>query len=82
MGFPQSRVFICLLVLQVRQWNIWGLPKDDFSTDNAIAVDQGRRWPLCIDPQVAAGCCSVPGLCFSCSEGLAWEDAWAVFQLQ
>lgn len=39
---------------QVRQWNIWGLPKDDFSTDNGIAVDQGRRWPLCIDPQVRA----------------------------
>ncbi len=36
---------------QIRQWNIWGLPKDDFSTENAISVDQGRRWPLCIDPQ-------------------------------
>lgn len=39
--------------VKVRQWNIWGLPKDDFSTDNAITVDQGRRWPLCIDPQVS-----------------------------
>ncbi|KAF6266164.1 dynein heavy chain 9 [Scenedesmus sp. NREL 46B-D3] len=37
--------------VKVRQWNIWGLPKDDFSTENAIAIDAGRRWPLCIDPQ-------------------------------
>ena len=38
--------------LQVRQWNIWGLPKDEFSAENGIVIDQGRRWPLCIDPQV------------------------------
>ncbi|KAG2490029.1 hypothetical protein HYH03_011494 [Edaphochlamys debaryana] len=37
--------------VKIRAWNIWGLPKDDFSTENGIAVDQGRRWPLCIDPQ-------------------------------
>ncbi|KAG2424724.1 hypothetical protein HXX76_014300 [Chlamydomonas incerta] len=37
--------------VKIRQWNVWGLPKDDFSTENSIAVDQGRRWPLCIDPQ-------------------------------
>ncbi|KXZ48211.1 DHC-9 protein [Gonium pectorale] len=37
--------------VKVRQWTIWGLPKDDFSTENSIAIDQGRRWPLCIDPQ-------------------------------
>jgi dynein heavy chain, axonemal len=37
--------------VKVRQWNIWGLPKDDFSTENGIAMDCGRRWPLCIDPQ-------------------------------
>jgi len=28
--------------LQVRQWNIWGLPKDDLSTENAIAIDVGE----------------------------------------
>jgi dynein heavy chain, axonemal len=38
--------------VKIRQWNIWGLPKDDFSTENGIAMDCGRRWPLCIDPQV------------------------------
>jgi hypothetical protein len=36
----------------IRQWRLWGLPRDGFSTDNGIAMDQGRRWPLCIDPQV------------------------------
>lgn len=36
----------------IRQWNIWGLPNDDFSTENGIAMDLGSRWPLCIDPQV------------------------------
>jgi len=54
-GVPCSERFKLEAVLgdpvKVRQWNIWGLPKDDFSTDNGIAVDQGRRWPLCIDPQ-------------------------------
>eukprot|EP00983_Pelagomonas_calceolata_P034873 1092657-Pelagomonas_calceolata.AAC.2 len=61
-GLCQESSLMCAAPLQdrrlaqlageVRQWNIWGLPKDDFSTDNGIAVDQGRRWPLCIDPQV------------------------------
>lgn len=36
----------------IRQWNVWGLPKDEFSTENGIAMECGRRWPLCIDPQV------------------------------
>lgn len=40
--------------VKIRQWNIWGLPKDGFSTENGIAMDIGRRWPLCIDPQGAA----------------------------
>lgn len=47
---PNFHMYYCLL-LYCRQWNIWGLPKDDFSTENAIAIDQGRRWPLAIDPQ-------------------------------
>lgn len=50
--------------VKIRQWNIWGLPKDDFSTDNGIAVDKGRRWPLCIDPQVWRVCwCGWRGSC-------------------
>lgn len=36
----------------MRQWNIWGLPKDDVSAANGIVVFESKRWPLCIDPQV------------------------------
>eukprot|EP00752_Nemacystus_decipiens_P009956 g8879.t1 len=35
----------------VRAWNIQGLPKDDFSTENGVMVTRGSRWPLMIDPQ-------------------------------
>ena len=35
----------------VRDWNIQGLPADDFSTENGVTVTRGRRWPLMIDPQ-------------------------------
>jgi dynein heavy chain, axonemal len=38
--------------LQFKQWYIWGLPKDSFSTDNGVLINKSRRWPLCIDPQV------------------------------
>ena len=35
----------------VRNWNIQGLPKDNFSTENGVLVTRGKRWPLMIDPQ-------------------------------
>lgn len=37
----------------IRDWTIDGLPNDSFSIDNGIIVDNARRWPLMIDPQVA-----------------------------
>ena len=40
--------------VQVRDWNINGLPTDAVSTDNAILVTRGKRWPLMIDPQEQA----------------------------
>jgi dynein heavy chain len=35
----------------VRDWNIQGLPKDDFSTENGVICTRSSRWPLMIDPQ-------------------------------
>jgi len=35
-------------------WNSFGLPRDTVSTENAILVTQGGRWPLMVDPQEQA----------------------------
>lgn len=40
--------------VEVREWNLWGLPSDDLSVDNGILVTRGKRWPLMIDPQSQA----------------------------
>lgn len=37
--------------VEVREWNIWGLPSDRVSVDNGVLATRGRRWPLMIDPQ-------------------------------
>lgn len=35
----------------IRDWEIFGLPSDNFSVENAIVTSIARRWPLSIDPQ-------------------------------
>nr|XP_022908003.1 dynein heavy chain 1, axonemal-like [Onthophagus taurus] len=37
--------------VQIRQWQLEGLPRDYLSTENAVLVSCSRRWPLFIDPQ-------------------------------
>ena len=37
--------------VRVRSWQLCNLPTDSLSTQNAIVMDNGRRWPLLIDPQ-------------------------------
>ncbi|KAJ3284862.1 Dynein heavy chain 7, axonemal, partial [Borealophlyctis nickersoniae] len=52
---PCTEVFSLAKVLgdpiKIRAWTIAGLPSDSFSVDNGIIVENGRRWPLMIDPQ-------------------------------
>src|SRR5690606_26987498 len=40
--------------IEIREWNIQGLPSDPFSIENAIIIKHSRRWPLFIDPQQQA----------------------------
>merc|ERR1719457_201885 len=55
MEIPCSDTFQLSNVLgdpvQIRDWQIAGLPVDTFSIDNGIITKNSRRWPLMIDPQ-------------------------------
>ena len=55
LNIPVSEDFSVINVLatnfEIRQWNTDGLPRDNVSTENAVLVTRGRRWPLMIDPQ-------------------------------
>ncbi|BHF69813.1 Dynein heavy chain 1, axonemal [Sparganum proliferum] len=37
--------------VKIRNWHIFGLPKDGLSVENAVIVQFSRRWPLFVDPQ-------------------------------
>jgi dynein heavy chain, axonemal len=37
--------------VELRSWRICSLPSDSLSTQNALIMSNGRRWPLLIDPQ-------------------------------
>lgn len=37
--------------VQIRSWQIDGLPRDSKSTENAVLIKNSKRWPLFIDPQ-------------------------------
>lgn len=56
LGIPCSPAYSLIRTLgdpvQVREWQNCGLPSDAVSTNNAILVTKGRRWPLMIDPQM------------------------------
>uniref|UniRef100_A0A1A9WZY9 Dynein heavy chain 7, axonemal n=1 Tax=Glossina brevipalpis TaxID=37001 RepID=A0A1A9WZY9_9MUSC len=54
-GLVCSQDFQLVTVLgepvEIRNWNICGLPADAFSVESAIMMKNARRWPLMIDPQ-------------------------------
>ncbi|KAG7197918.1 hypothetical protein KM043_016155 [Ampulex compressa] len=37
--------------MEIRKWQIEGLPRDALSVENAVLVMHSNRWPLFIDPQ-------------------------------
>lgn len=37
--------------VKIRNWQIYGLPRDVLSVDNGVIVEYSKRWPLFIDPQ-------------------------------
>ena len=37
--------------VRIREWQLAALPNDQFSIENAIIIENARRWPLMIDPQ-------------------------------
>ncbi|XP_076646459.1 dynein axonemal heavy chain 1 [Halictus rubicundus] len=40
--------------VEIRRWQIEGLPRDSLSVENAVLAMQSSRWPLFIDPQAQA----------------------------
>lgn len=47
--------------VKIQQWNLHGLPKDDFSSNNAIMLFNSPKFGLSIDPQVSVSSFVWPG---------------------
>eukprot|EP00435_Cladocopium_sp_Y103_P008741 s1741_g2.t1 len=64
---PSSSTFLLRSVIGedvvIRQWVIDKLPNDQVSIDNALILNNSRRWPLMIDPQIQAGVVFVHRAC-------------------
>ncbi|KAF7282405.1 hypothetical protein GWI33_002719 [Rhynchophorus ferrugineus] len=58
LNIPTAEVYEMVTVLgsdvKIQQWYISGLPRDSFSTENGIIMDNSRRWSLFVDPQAQA----------------------------
>ncbi|KAL1506278.1 hypothetical protein ABEB36_005670 [Hypothenemus hampei] len=58
LNIPTAEEYDMVTVLgsdvKIQQWYISGLPRDSFSTENGIIMDNSRRWSLFIDPQAQA----------------------------
>lgn len=54
-NIPCSRKYSFVGVLgseiKINSWNMFGLPRDAFSIENAIIMDNSKRWSLFVDPQ-------------------------------
>lgn len=55
LSIPQSKEFNFIAILgseiKIQNWNIAGLPRDVFSIENGIIMDNSSRYSLFIDPQ-------------------------------
>lgn len=40
--------------IKISSWNVYGLSKDAYSTENAVILDNSKMWSLLIDPQSQA----------------------------
>ncbi|XP_058804505.1 dynein axonemal heavy chain 1-like [Phymastichus coffea] len=54
-GVPHTKGCSPISVLgdpvEIRNWQIDGLPRDTLSVENAVLLTNSKRWPLLIDPQ-------------------------------
>ncbi|XP_049786264.1 dynein axonemal heavy chain 7-like [Schistocerca cancellata] len=54
-GIPSSTVYDFVqalgLDLKTRSWIIAGLPRDHFTLESAVIVDNSQRWSIMVDPQ-------------------------------